>query len=73
MRSDDGTASKQDVIKVLETNGVEVSPQDGGFDGMVVLEKGGTVEARRLPDRPGKKLLHYIARKYEIPIYKFYE
>jgi hypothetical protein len=73
LRSEDGTAPKATVLKVLELKGVTITDQVGGFDDMKVFEKGNVVESHRLPDPVGKKMLHYLARVFEVPIHLFYE
>ncbi len=39
---------------------------------MKVFEKGTIVEAHRLPDPVGRKLIHYLARTFDVPIHLFY-
>jgi hypothetical protein len=60
------------VIDVLRRHGVEISQQQDGEDGMMLLVKGDTMEAQRFTSSISNRKLQYFSRKYEIPIHHFY-
>lgn len=66
---DEGSVGREIVIKVLRSHSVEVSPQQ---DGMYLLVKENLIEERKLHDQIGRKQLHYLARKFDVPIHHFY-
>jgi len=70
----DGTVIREDVIKVLVSNGVSVNLYANGdiSPDMYKFEFHGDIECRRMPARIGRPLLHYFERKYHIPIHLFY-
>jgi hypothetical protein len=69
---DTGKVCKKTVIEVLRCHGVDVSPQEDSDDGTMILAKGDVLETRVIPDEVGKKLLHYLERTFQVPIYHFY-
>lgn len=74
MNSNDGTVSREAALRVLIENGVKVDQEKDGPPGMLVLNKDNVVvEARPIPDRLVKKTVRYFARKFDIPIHKFYD
>ena len=62
--SETGEVARDVAIMVLRANGVDVSQQADGPQGTLVLAKGDVVEARPLPDRLGRQLLHKNALKH---------
>jgi hypothetical protein len=70
--SESGEVDRDVVIAVLRQNGVDVHGQDDGPEDMLVLAKGNKVEGQRLPKMVSRKMLHYLARKYDIYIHHFY-
>jgi len=70
--ADTGEVSRTIVLEVLSNNGVKVTPKKGDRSGMLVLEKGGRIEDRRIPERVGRRLLQYFQRQFDIPIHHFY-
>jgi hypothetical protein len=65
----DSTVNRTVVITVLRRFGVGVSLES---DGKVLLARQGRIEATIMPDWVGKRMLHYLARRYEIPIHFFW-
>jgi hypothetical protein len=74
MPDDSSDVGRATVIDVLRRHGVEVSCDDSGLDntGMVSLFKDGEVDARRLPSEVSRRVLHYLARRFGVPIHHFY-
>ncbi|MGA2991950.1 MAG: hypothetical protein ABSD88_15860 [Candidatus Korobacteraceae bacterium] len=70
--TDIGDVAKSVVIEVLRAHGVEVSEQQDGEPGMMLLVKGDLLEVRDIPERASKRLLQYFSRTYKIPIHHFY-
>lgn len=70
--TDAGNVVRSVVIDALRAHGVEVSEQQDGDPGMMLLVKGDLMEVREIPERASKKLLQYLSRTYAIPIHHFY-
>lgn len=66
----DSYVDRATVIDVLQRHGVEVSYDDSGPDGtvMITLFKDGEVDSRRLP----RRVLNYFDRRFGVPIHHFY-
>lgn len=73
MQKEDGVVRREVVIKVLQANGVSVSPQQGMSIGNLVLARGAVLDARKFPDEVGRQTVRYLSEKFEIPTHKFYE
>ena len=69
---DPGEVDRKTVIRILQANGVKVSPQENGEADMMVLAKDDKVEARRIPSKVGRRTLQYFQRSYGVPIHQFY-
>ena len=67
-----GILKREIAIYVLRAHGVGVIAQQDSLPDMLVLAKGDVLEARRLPEYLGRQLIHYLARKFDIPIHHFY-
>ena len=67
-----GEVAREIVIKVLRANGVEVSLQQDGEAGMMVLAKGERIEAQRIPEKVSRRFLQYLQRHFGVPIHQFY-
>ena len=67
-----GAVKRDIVIMVLRAHGVDISQQESGPGGMLVLAKDELVEARILPDDVGRRLLQYLQRKFRVPVHHFY-
>ncbi len=72
MGSEDGYVGRTIVIDVLQRNGVQISRQEEGLDGMLVLVKGEVVDTRRIPDEVSRRVLQYFQRRFSVPIHHFY-
>jgi hypothetical protein len=70
--SDTGKVVRKTVIEVLRAYGVEVSPQESAPNGMMTLSQGDVLDSRIIPEEVGKKMLHYLERKFQIPLHHFY-
>src|ERR1039457_1696455 len=68
----EGAVDRDTVIRVLTNNGVSVTQQEDGLEGMLVLAKGEYFETRRIPIVVRKNLLRRFERKFGIPIATFY-
>lgn len=66
------TVIRSTVIDVLRLSGVEVQEEEDGPPGMMILAKGDYIETRDIPADCGTKLLHYLARKFDVPIHHFF-
>ena len=67
-----GEVPKTDVLYVLKANGVEVRVESHNGAEMYILTKGSIVEAHQLDSHVGRRVLHGLQRKFEIPIHQFY-
>jgi len=67
----DGSVIRRIVIEVLERNEAEVSPQPDCAD-MFLIVKGEIFEIVAIPEVCGRKLIHYLSRKFTTPIHHFY-
>jgi hypothetical protein len=70
MSIEDGDVRCETVIQVLQAHGVSVSRQKDSD--MVIIAKGDVVDVRRLDSLVGRRMLHYLQRKFDIPIHHFY-
>lgn len=66
-----GIVSRAVVIDVLRRHGVAVYDQDPGSS-KVVLKKGDLMEAHEFPQSVNRRKLHYLKRKFDIPIHHFF-
>lgn len=57
------------VLRVLRECGVDVVER-GGEE--VSLAKGSTFETQVLPKNVSKRMLHYLHRRYDVPIHYFF-
>ena len=67
-----GVVPGTDVMDVLRRHRVEVSRvsvESSDF----VLVKGSVTEVQRIPDSVRRRTLHYLARKFDIPIHHFFD
>jgi hypothetical protein len=69
--ADDGIVPRAVVIEVLRRNGAEVLEQPDKAD-MFLVVKGRAFEVIAIPEECGRKLLHYLSRKFTTPIHHFY-
>ena len=67
-----GIIKREIALYVLRAHGVGAIAQEDSLPDMLVLVKGDILEARRIPEYLGRQLLHYLARKFDIPIHHFY-
>jgi len=65
----DGALSRDRVIMVLKKNGVGVQEED---DGVYLLEKTGIYDVQLFPTQITRKVIQYLARKFEIATIDFY-
>jgi hypothetical protein len=70
--SEGGEVDRETVIAVLRANQVDVHGQEDGPAGMLVIAKGELIEARQLPKSVSRKMVHYLSRKFSVPIHLFY-
>ncbi len=70
--SDPGEVARAIVIRVMRSHGVTVTSQEDGPEGMMILAKGDKLEAKKIPQKCGRKLLHYLSRNYGVPVHIFY-
>ena len=68
--NDVGEVARHTVLGVLRANKVEVGKTDD--PAIYVLAKGEIIEAQKLPDHISKTMLHYLSRRFDVPIYAFY-
>lgn len=66
------TVLAEDAIQVLIHFDVDVRPQKGGCDGMLVISKNGTIDVRRFSERLRKRVIFSLSRKFQIPIHYFW-
>jgi hypothetical protein len=59
------------VLEVLARHGVHCSRQADDAS-LTVLAKGERIETYQFTDVLYRRILHHLARKYEVPIYHFY-
>lgn len=59
------------VEDVLRAHGVELS-RDKEDERITVLAKGAYVESYTFQNRVGRRILHRLKRKFDIPIHHFY-
>lgn len=67
-----GYVNRSVVIDVLRRNGVDVSRDESGPAGMVILAKGDHIESRSIPAEVSRRMLHYFQRRFGVPIHHFY-
>ena len=67
-----GEVPKKDVLSVLKACGVEVQVKSYNGAEVCILTKGSIVEARQLDSHVGRRVLHGLQRKFDIPIHYFY-
>ena len=70
--SETGEISFADAIAVMEKNGVSVSKEENGTADMYVLAKGEIVKVERLTDPISRRMVHYLARTFNIGVHEFY-
>lgn len=66
------SAAPEAVFRVLRRHNVTVLSQVDGLQGMLVLSRDGVIDVRRKPERFRKKVLHHLSRKFDIPIFEFW-
>lgn len=67
-----GVVSKANVIDVLRRHRVEVSRASEDSSDLVLV-KGSVTEVQPIPDSVRRQTLHYLARKFDIPIHHFFD
>ena len=70
--SEGGEVDLDVAIAVLRANGVVVHGQDKGPANMLVIARGDLIEAQQFPKNLSRKMVHYLSRKYGVPIHYFY-
>ena len=65
-----GSLKRDDVLKVLQANGVSVVPNSDNTLFTVFNER--IVEVYALEDRVHRRMIHRFARRFEIPVHRFY-
>ena len=70
--ADSGEVLRDTVVHVLERHGVgvEISHLNGRAE--AIPARNGVVVAYVLPGRVGRRMLHTLKRKFDIPIHHFY-
>ena len=70
--ADGGEVHRDVVVHVLERHrvGVEISCINGSAE--ATLARNGVVVVYVLPDMVGRRMLHTLKRKFDIPIHHFY-
>jgi hypothetical protein len=71
MAEEDQLVDRTTVINVLQRHGVEVSLLPGQKD-VALFVKGDIIEVKILPSEAGRKFLHYLARKFDVPVHHFW-
>lgn len=69
--SADESVDRPTVIAVLRKHGVEVSFITGQKD-TALLVKGEIIEVKILDNRVGRRMLHYLGRKFSVPVHHFW-
>ena len=69
--SGSGKVRRETVIDVLRRHGVAVYPRETGSD-ILILCKGDVIEVLLLPPVVERRLLHYLQRKFDVPIHHFF-
>lgn len=72
MQSENGIVGREFVLRVLQENGVSISPQKGTAQGHLVLVKGEILEVRVLEQEVGRRMVRALSLKFSIPIHLFY-
>jgi len=72
MTYDMSSAAPDTVFRVLRRHNVIVLAQVDGLPGMLVFSRDGVIDVRRKPERFRKKILHHLARKFDIPVFEFW-
>lgn len=67
----DGVVGLSEVVEVLRRHGVAVYPQEPGSSELV-LKKGDLMEVHEFPPSVNRRILHYLKRKFDIPIHHFF-
>ena len=67
-----GEVPKRDVLSVLKAYGVEVRVESYNGAEMYILTKGSIVQAHQFDSHVGRRVLHGLKRKFDIPIHHFY-
>ena len=71
--SDPGDVDRAVVIEVLKAQHVSVSVcQDDPTGKTLTIAKGDRIESQKLPNRVGRKMLHYLEFHYGVPIHYFF-
>lgn len=70
---DEGYVDRATVIKVLRAHGVEASlmPLKDQPD-MMLLVKGDIIISQKMPPALARKMIQYLARKFNVPVHHFY-
>jgi len=63
-----GSVKKDVALEVLVAHGVSVVHKGN----KVILSKGNVIEVQLFPARLHRRMLHRLARRFDIPIYHFY-
>lgn len=66
-----GIVDRSVVIDVLRRHGVAVYDQEPG-SAKVVLKKGDLMETHEFDESVDRRTLHYLKRKFDIPIHHFF-
>jgi len=69
-QSIDGTVGREYVLRILQENGVSVAPNSES--GELVLTKDNIIDSRKLPEIVGRRLVHYLSRRFKVHIHLFY-
>jgi len=72
MQSEDGIVLREFLIRVLIENGVTVTPHQGSTTGHLVLGKGDVLDVRQIPEEVHRRMVHALARKFDIAKHLFY-
>ena len=71
--SDPGEVDRAVVIEVLKAQRVSVSVcQDDPTGKTLTIAKGDRIESQKLPNRVGRRMLHYLEFHYGVPIHYFF-
>lgn len=70
---DTGDVDQDTVIRVLKVHRFTVSKQeDINLNDMFSISKGDVSLSMRLPPRVKRRLLHFLSRRFGVPIHHFY-
>lgn len=75
--ADEGSVPRATVLEVLKAHGIDLAENatENPFPTVTAaagVDPKGTLQVHALPDVLDRRMLHYLARKYSVPIHHFY-